>query len=695
MTDPAAPAAADAPLWTPDPERIARARITAFTDWLARTRGLRFERYEDLWQWSVTDLEAFWRAVWDWFEIRADRAPARMLTADRMPGARWCPDVRLNLVDQVLRHDGLSGPALLWESEALGEGAVDWPTLRRDVGAFAASLRALGVQPGDRVVAWLPNLPHTVIAFLAVASIGAVWSVCSPDMGPVAVGDRFTQIAPKVLIACDGYRFGGRAHDRREPLAQIVARLPSLEALVWLPVLDPGAAPPAFDAPDGAGPRALRTLGWGEAVREPASLAPVPMPFDAPLWIVYSSGTTGLPKSIVHGHGGILLAGLVTTVLHTDLGPGHRFFWMSSTGWIVWNLQLLGLLAGATACLYDGAAGGPRANLPAEAGGAPDWAFLWRFAAKHRVRTMGAGAAFFASGLKAGLVPREACDLSALEAIQSSGSPLAPECFAWIYNAVKRDVWLASVSGGTDISGGFMVGLPTLPVYAGELQCRNLGCAVHAFDDAGRALVGAVGELVCTRPVPSMPLFFWNDADGARYRESYFDLFDDPVTGPVWRHGDWLRLVPRPQATGGILYGRSDATINRAGIRMGTSEFYRVVEAQPEILDSLVVDLEYLGRPSCLLLFVVLRPGTPDDAALRQRLAQAIRAGLSARHVPDEVHVVAAIPRTLTGKKLELPVKKLLLGHPPERVFKRDGIAPVEAIDAFVAFAARAGGANG
>lgn len=669
----------DTPLWVPSTDRIAQANVTAFTDWLAGTRGLSFERYEDLWQWSVTDLDAFWRAVWEYFDVRADRIPERMLVDATMPGARWCPDVRLNLVDQVLRHDTLSGPAIVWESEALGAGEIDWPTLSRDVGAFAASLRALGVRPGDRVVAWLPNVPQTVVAFLAVASIGAIWSVCSPDMGPVAVADRFSQIAPKVLIACDGYRFGGRRYDRRDLLGKILDGLPSVETLIWLPVLDAAADPPVI-----ASSRTLRTRSWFDAIREPSELRPVPMPFDAPLWIVYSSGTTGLPKSIVHGHGGILLGGLVTTALHTNLGPGHRFFWMSSTGWIVWNLQVLGMLVGATACLYDGAAGGPRTNHAPERGGGPDWHFLWRFVARNRVRTMGAGAAFFASARKAGLAPGEICDLSALEAIQSSGSPLSPECFAWIYDRVKSDVWLASVSGGTDIAGGFMVGLPTLPVYSGELQCRNLGCAVHAFDDAGDPVLGEVGELVCTQPVPSMPVFFWNDPDGRRYRDSYFDSF----TGHVWRHGDWLRLVPRPQATGGIIYGRSDATINRAGIRMGTSEFYRVVEAQPEVLDSLVVDIEYLGRTSCLLLFVVLRPGVADDTTLRQRLTQAIGSGLSMRHVPDEVHVVPAIPRTLTGKKLELPIKKLLLGHPPEKVLKRDGIVPVDAIDTFVSFAA-------
>ncbi len=687
---------AAAPLWEPSPERVRDAQITRFATWAGERHGLAFPAYEDLWRWSVDAPEDFWRAAWDWFDLRSATPVPRMLCDDRMPGARWCDGAQLNYVEQMLRHRDLPSPAILFDSEAAGEGSVSWGELERDVAAFARTLRALGVSRGDRVAAILPNIPQTVVAFMAVASIGAIWSICSPDMGPISISDRFRQIEPKVLIACDGYRFAGKPHDRRSTLHAVLDALPGVQSLVWVPHLDVHAAPdPAM--------RAVPVTSWRDATAwQPAdaAFAPEALPFDHPLWIVYSSGTTGLPKPIVHGHGGVLLSGVVTMGLQTDVGAGHRFFWSVSTGWIVWNLQVMGLLTGATIVLYDGCVSGQ--------GKAPDWSHLWQLVERLQVQTFGAGAAFFASCLKADVRPSQLANLSALTAIQSSGSPLSPECYRWIYDEVKPDLWLASISGGTDIAGGFVVGSPTLPVYEGELQCRNLGCAVHAFDEGGRPVIGEVGELVCTQPIPSMPLFFWNDADGQRMFDSYFGMFQGPDGRNVWRHGDWLKLVPHPQGTGGIIYGRSDATINRAGIRMGTAEFYRVVEAEPEVLDSLVVDLEFLGRPSWLGLFVVLRGGVgaagaspesgaaaeqgvaavPDDELLA-RLRAAIRSGLSARHVPDEILVVPAIPRTLTGKKLELPIKKLLLGQPVERVVNRDAIGDPAAVDWFVAFAAR------
>jgi acetoacetyl-CoA synthetase len=661
------------PLWRPSRERIERARITAFRSWLARERGLAFADYESLWQWSVTDLEGFWSAVWQFFDIRASQPYTRVLANARMPGAQWCPGARLNLVDQVMRHVNDERVALGSHDERvalvcrneLGQRTeVSWRELERQVAAVAASLRALGVAKGDRVVAYLPNVPQTIVAFLAVASLGAVWSVCSPDMGPVAVLDRFRQIEPKVLIACDGYRYGGKLFDRGDIVAQLRRELTTLTHTVLLPVLGDRVDRQRFPG----------ALAWGDLAARAAALRTEAVAFDHPLWIVYSSGTTGTPKAIVHGHGGVLLEALKGIGLHRDVQPDDRFQWYTSTGWIMWNVQVSGLLVGATVCLYDGSPGWP------------DLTTLWKFIAAERVTFFGAGAAFYASCMKAGIEPARIADLSALRSIGSTGSPLPAEAYRWIYEHVMRDVWLASIAGGTDLAGAFLTGLPTLPVYEGEMTCRALGLKVEAYDDAGRPVIGEVGELVCSAPFPSLPLFFWNDPDGRRYRESYFDTWPG-----VWRHGDWVRLVPRPEAIGAIIYGRSDATINRHGIRMGTAELYRAVEAIPEVLDSLVVDLEYLGRASYLPLFVVLRPGVELDDALKSRIVARIREALSARHVPDEIIAIAAVPRTLSGKKMELPVKRLLLGQPVEKVVHADAMANPASLAWFIDFARRRG----
>ncbi|MFP5473629.1 MAG: acetoacetate--CoA ligase [Gammaproteobacteria bacterium] len=660
------------PLWTPDAHRRDRALITAFEHWLQRERSLHFDGYEALWQWSVQDTEGFWRAVLDFFALPFDPPPARMLEDAPMPRARWFPGAEVNFVQQVLRHEGLETPAIVYESEAGGSGEMGWTELKRQVGAVAATLRDLGVQPGDRVAGYLPNISQTVVAFLAAASLGAIWTLCAPDMGPVSVGDRFRQIAPKVLIAVDGYRFAGKPFDRRAPLDEILAGLPSVQAVLWVPHLAADAAPPPQV-------QARRWQPWADALATPSAVAPQPLPADHPLWILYSSGTTGLPKPIVHGHGGVLANGMVNMVLHNDLHPGDRVLWAVNTSWMVWNAHIMSLLGGATVVLYDGSVTG--------AGPEHDWGHLWKLAGRTRVNFFGAGAAIHQACMKAGIVPRDIADLDALHTIGSTGSPLSPEACAWMYASIRPDLWLNVVSGGTDLAGGFLVGLPTLPVYLGEMQCRTLGARVEAWSDDGRPVMDEVGELVCVNPLPSMPLFFWGDEDGSRYRESYFDTFQDAAGRPVWRHGDWLRLVPRPHAVGGVIYGRSDATINRQGVRMGTAEFYRVVEQLEEVADSLVVDLEYLGRPSWMALFVQLRPGIELDEPLRQRIRQALRTGLSARHVPDEIVPVALVPRTITGKKLELPVKKLLLGQPVEKVVKRDALAQPAAIDWFVDFA--------
>ena len=662
------------PLWVPDEARRSQALITAFQAWLAHEHSLKFDHYEALWRWSVDDAEGFWSAILKFFDLRFDTPPQRMLERPHMPGASWFPGARLNLVEQMLRHTALSTPAVVYESEAMGTGELSWHELRRQVASVAATLRELGVGEGDRVAGYLPNIPQTLVAFLATASLGAVWTLCAPDMGPLSVGDRFRQIAPKVLVAMDGYRFAGKPFDRRAALGEILAGLPSVQAVLWVAHLDAQAEPPPTATP-------LRWLPWAQAVAGDSELRPQPLPAAHPLWILYSSGTTGLPKPIVHGHGGVLANGMVNMVLHNDLHPGDRVLWAVNTSWMVWNAHIMSLLGGATVVLYDGSVTG--------AGVEPDWGHLWRLAGRTQVQFFGAGAAIHQQCMKAGVLPARIADLSALKTVGSTGSPLSPEACAWLYSAVKPDLWLNVVSGGTDLAGGFLVGLPTLPVYLGEMQCRTLGARVEAWSDDARPVIDEVGELVCVNPLPSMPLFFWGDDDGSRLKESYFDTFEDASGHPVWRHGDWLRLVPRPDAIGGVIYGRSDATINRQGVRMGTAELYRVVEQLEEVADSLVVDLEYLGQPSWMALFVQLRPGLALDEALRQRIRQALRTGLSVRHVPDDIVQVAAVPRTITGKKLELPVKKLMLGHSPDKVVRRDALAQPESLDWFVEFAQR------
>ena len=657
--------------------------IVRYQRWLRDTRGLSFDSYDALWRWSVDDLQGFWASIWDYFGLQSPTPYSAVLERATMPGARWFPGVQLNYAQHLLSHADSSHaaghPAMVFADEAMlarGETQqLSWPELRRQVAACAAALRGMGVQRGDRVCAVLPNVPQTIVVFLACASLGAIWSVCSPDMGPVAVLDRFRQIEPKVLVACDGYRYAGQAHDRRELLAELLEGLPSVRhAVLWRNLgLDADLAAEDRQAHD------LAALLAQDVPFEPAAL-----PFDHPLWVVYSSGTTGLPKPIVHGHGGVMLEALKLSTLHNDVGPsrtgGDRFHWYSSTGWIMWNCQVGALLGGSTICIFDGSPAGPH--------GRPDWSTLWRFAGLARCTFFGAGAAFFASCLKAGVEPQAVADLSALRAVGSTGSPLSEDCYRWIWDKLPKvdgkDIWLTPMSGGTDFAGAFIAGLPTLPMVEGEMQCRCLGASVEAWSEpdahgVGKPLIGEVGELVCTKPMPSMPLYLWGDADGTRLRDSYFDMYPG-----IWRHGDWIRFT---RTGGAIIYGRSDATINRHGIRMGTSELYRAVEALPEVLDSLVVDLEYLGRESWMPLFVVLRDGVVLDDALNKRIKQVIREALSARHVPNDVFQVSAIPRTLSGKKMELPVKKLLMGASPDAVLKRDAMANADCVDWFVQLA--------
>ena len=646
-------------LWQPSEERVQRAGLTRFMRWLSEHRGLHFDSYPALWQWSVDEVEAFWAALWEYYAIPHSAPYTQVLAERSMPGTRWFEGARLNYAECMLRHARPGHAAIAFESELVGYTELSWEQLSGQVAALAATLRRMGVVQGDRVVAYLPNIPQTIVALLATASIGAIWSSVSPDMGHVSVIDRFRQIEPTVLLAVDGYRYGGRDFDRRGVVGEIAAALPSLRHVILVPYLDPAARPDAFVG---------GTL-WQDAIATPAALEFAQVPFDHPLWVVYSSGTTGMPKPIVHGHGGTVIEAMKGSDLHLDVGPDDRFLWFSSTNWIVWNLLVNTLNVGCTVLQFDGNPGHP------------DMSRLWRFAERAGATFFGASAAYISQCMKAGLEPRAVADLSRIRSIGSTGSPLPVQAYRWVYDHINADILLASISGGTDPGAAFVGACAILPQYAGEMQCRCLGAAIAAYDDAGEPLVDAVGELVCTLPMPSFPLYFWNDPGGRRYFESYFDTYPG-----VWRHGDWIKITPRG---GAIIYGRSDSTINRHGIRMGSAEIYRVVEAVPEVADSLVVDLEYLGRESWMPLFVVLREGAVLNDELVQRIRSRVRTDLSGRHVPDDIYAIPEVPRTLNGKKLEVPIKRLLLGHPLEKIINQDSMSNPGSLRWFIDFAAR------
>jgi acetoacetyl-CoA synthetase len=623
-------------LWEPSAEARDAAQMTRYMRSLDRG----FETYDELWRWSVDDLEGFWASLWDWFDIRAAKPYERVLGRREMPGTEWFPGAELNYAEHVFRAATPGAPAIVHATEGEPVAEVSWDELSERVARCAAGLRRLGVGRGDRVAAYMPNVPETVIAFLATASLGAIWSSCAPEFGVPTVIDRFKQIEPKVLLAIEGYRYGGKDFDRRPQVKELEEAIPSLEHTVLAP------------------------SGWDELLSEHAELEFEPVPFDHPLWVLYSSGTTGLPKAIVQGQGGILLEHLKKARLHIDLSPGDRFFWFTTTGWMMWNLLVGGLLSGAAIVLYDGSPGWP------------DMDALWQFAEQAGITTFGTSAGYIAACEKAGVKPGAAADLSRVRSLGSTGSPLPVEGYDWVYEDVKDDVWLFSTSGGTDLCTAFVGGCPLLPVNAGELQARALGSKVEAFDSDGEPVIDEVGELVITEPMPSMPLFFWNDPDGERYRESYFDTYPG-----VWRHGDWIKITPRGTA---VIYGRSDSTINRGGVRMGTSEIYSAVEAVPEVLDSLVIDVPRDGGDSFMPLFVVLRDGAEVDDALIDRIRKQIREHCSPRHVPDRILAVAEVPRTLSGKKLEVPVKKILMGTPADEAASRDSLANPESLDYFV-----------
>jgi acetoacetyl-CoA synthetase len=648
-------------LWEPSEGFKENARISHYMKWLRDEKNHSFDDYAGLWEWSVTDLDGFWASLWEYCGVQASKPYERALARREMPGAEWFTGAELNYAEHAFKHARDDEPAILHQSELRPLDQMSWRELRERTAALAAGLRSMGVERGDRVVAYLPNIPEAIIALLAVSSIGAVWSSSSPDFGAGSVVDRFKQIEPKVLIAVDGYRYGGKDYDRTQVVAKLQEEIPTLERTVILPYLEEEPETSSLE----------NIIVWGEllAQNEGADLEFEQVPFDHPLWVLYSSGTTGLPKAIVHSQGGILMEHLKKVVLHIDLSPEDRFFWFTTTGWMMWNVVVAGLLTGTTVLLYDGNPGHPDMNV------------LWEFAEKTGMTNFGTSASYLISCMKAEIEPGQDFDLSALKAIGSTGSPLPPEGFDWVYEHVKRDLWLYSTSGGTDLCTAFVGGVPLLPVRAGELQARSLGAKVEAFDEEGNPQIDEVGELVITEPMPSMPIYFWNDPEGERYRESYFDVYPG-----VWRHGDWIKVKEDGAC---VIYGRSDSTINRGGIRMGTSEIYSAVESVEEVQESLVVDVPREGGSSYMPLFVVLEEGTELDDDLKSRITQSIRENTSPRHVPNEIFAVPDIPKTLNGKKLEVPVKKILSGTPPEEAASKDSLSNPESLDRFAELAER------
>ena len=644
-------------LWSPPADVRQTTEVGRYLDFLRDTRRHDFPGYDELFAWSVSDLEGFWGSLWDFFEIKSRTPYGRVLGAAAMPGAEWFGGATLNYAEHMVgRDEDLAKVAVLAISQTRAEFELTWADLREQVGAARAGLQRLGVRSGDRVVAYMPNIPETLVAFLAAASLGAVWATCAPEFGPRSVIDRFGIVEPKLLLAIAGYRYGDKPIDRRAEVAEIRAALPTLEHVVHVPYAggDDDTLPDAVE--------------WDDVVGEPGPLEFDAVPFDHPLYVLFSSGTTGLPKAIVHRHGGILIEHFKNHGLSWDLRPGDRLMWFTTTAWMMWNALVSTLLLRASIVMLDG---NPQY---------PDGAAQWRLAEQTRPTLMGAGPALLMGCRKAGLEIGRDFDLSSLRQLCAAGSPLPAEGFDWVYEQLGPDILLNVGSGGTDVCTGIVQGGPLQPVYRGEIAGRCLAVDTAAFDPSGNEVVGELGELVIRRPMPSMPVRFWNDPEGERYRSAYFDEFPG-----VWRHGDWIQFTERGSC---VITGRSDATLNRGGVRLGTAEFYTVVEEQPEVEDSLVVHLEDPeGGPGELLLFVRLSSGVTLDDQLRSRLGAALRAALSPRHVPDTVEAVPSVPRTLTGKKLELPVKRILLGASAADVASRDALADPTAIDAFVEYA--------
>jgi acetoacetyl-CoA synthetase len=648
-------------LWTPTPERVEKSHLTAFMRWLAHKRGLKFAGYAELWQWSIDDLEGFWQAIWDYFDVRSSTPYERVLADRRMPGAQWFPGARLNYAQHALRHERANADALMYLSERTPLARMSWEELGGKVRILATQLRKLGVEPGDRVVAYLPNAPEAIIAMLATTSIGAVWSSCGPDFGTRGVLDRYSQLAPKVMFCVDGYQYGGKAFERKAEVQSIIGQLDSLRHVIYLPYLNRADRQPLSS----------HTILWDELFEHPAVPAAEfefeQVPFGHPLWILFSSGTTGLPKPICHSHGGIVLEQLKHLAFNFDVHPGERLFFFTTTGWMMWNFLVSSLLSDVVPVLYDGNPAWPSPDV------------LWKMVDDSGASLFGTSPTYVAALEKGGFVPKDKFKLSTLQGVTLAGSPVTPECMQWLYDNVKKDLWVASGSGGTDVCTGFVGGASILPVYAGEIQARALGAAVYAFNERGEKVVNQVGELVVTQPMPSMPVCFWNDTDNKRYLESYFQDFPG-----LWRHGDFFRINERG---GAFVLGRSDATLNRHGIRIGTAEIYRSLATLPEVDDSLIVNLDLPHGRFFMPLFVKLKDGLVLDEGVSERIRATLRREYSPRHVPDKIYQVAAIPFTLTGKKMEVPVRKLLMGVAPEKAANRDAVANPQALDYFAEYA--------
>lgn len=647
-------------LWEPSKSFKERSQMYHYMKWLAQERGLHFEDYDSLWNWSVHELEAFWESIWDYFNIKASSEPNNILSKRKMPGAKWFSGANLNYTEQIFRNVNIDTPAIIFKSELCGLTEWSWNDLHSNVANFANGLRELGVKRGDRVAGYMPNIPETIVGFLACASIGAIWSVSSPDFGSKTVVSRFKQIEPKVLLAVDGYRFGGKDFNRLEEIKEIQSEIPSIECTIMLPYL----------GNDSATVSKTGDYLWDDFISRYATneLNYEQVPFEHPLWILYSSGTTGIPKAIVQGQGNIILEHSKALALHMDVKEGDRLFWYTTTGWMIWNMLVSGLLLGSTVVLYDGSPTTPSPDV------------IWKFAEETKIKVFGTSPPFLLASKQSGVKPKDKYNLEHMTVIASTGSPLSDDLFEWVYSDVKEDVWLGSASGGTDICSGFVMTSPLHPVRAGEIQCLALGAKVAAYNENGKSVFHEVGELVIKEPMPSMPLYFWNDEYGEKYFESYFDMFPR-----VWTQGDWIKIN---ENLSNQIYGRSDSTINRGGIRIGTSEIYRVVESMPEIKDSLVIDLTKMDGQGKIQLFVVLKEKsiTLDDELI-VKIKGLVKDQCSPRHVPDDIYAVLEVPRTLNGKKLEVPVKKLLSGESAEKVVNKGSMNNPHSIDFFVELA--------